>query len=256
MTNVVVENQAEVAGHAVLTVDKLEVRYGPVVAATDVSLTVNRGEIVALLGPNGAGKTSVLKSIMGLVPPASGTVTFFDGTQTHQIARMETHDMARLGIANVPSAQVVLPRMTVEENLLVGALFLAPNTKIARGKVIELFDRFPILAARRKQFASSLSGGEQRQLAIARGLMSDPKLMLLDEPSLGLSPILLKSIFEMLQKINREDGVDILIVEQNVNKALEISDRAYVMRIGGIEFSGNSADVAEGERLKDAYLGS
>ena len=164
--------------------------------------------------------------------------------------------MARLGIANVPSAQVVLPRMTVEENLLVGALFLAPGTKTARRKVTELFDQFPILATRRKQFASSLSGGEQRQLAIARGLMSDPKLMLLDEPSLGLSPILLKSIFEMLQTINRENGVDILIVEQNVSKALEISDRAYVMRIGGIEFSGNSADVAEGERLKDAYLGS
>jgi branched-chain amino acid transport system ATP-binding protein len=250
------EEQSETTGQAVLKVDKIEVCYGPVVAATDVSLTVNRGEIVALLGPNGAGKTSVLKAIMGLVPPASGTVDFFDGIQTHQIASMETHDMARLGIANVPSAQVVLPRMTVEENLLVGALFLAPGTKTARRKVTELFDQFPILATRRKQFASSLSGGEQRQLAIARGLMSDPKLMLLDEPSLGLSPILLKSIFEMLQTINRENGVDILIVEQNVSKALEISDRAYVMRIGGIEFSGNSADVAEGERLKDAYLGS
>lgn len=256
MTSLSVESGIETAGHAVLTVDQLEVRYGPVVAATDVSLTVNSGEIVALLGPNGAGKTSVLKSIMGLVPPASGAVTFFDGTQSHVITRMETHHMARLGIANVPSAQVVLPRMTVEENLLVGGLFLADDTKTARNKVVELFDRFPVLADRRKQFASSLSGGEQRQLAIARGLMSDPKLMLLDEPSLGLSPLLLNSIFGMLQNINKEDDVDILIVEQNVNKALEIADRAYVMKIGGIDFSGTSDDVAEGERLKDAYLGS
>ena len=241
---------------AVLVVKDLEVRYGSVVAATDISLQVNRREIVALLGPNGAGKTSVLKSIMGLVKPAGGTVTFLDGRQAHDITRMPTHKMARLGIANVPSAQVVLPRMTVEENLLVGGLYLVPDRKILKNKMTNLFDRFPVLAARRRQFASSLSGGEQRQLAIARALMSEPKLMLLDEPSLGLSPILLKQIFEMLQRINRENGVDILIVEQNVNKALEIADRAYVMRIGGMEFSGPSAVVAEGEKLKNAYLGS
>lgn len=243
-------------GTPVLRVEDLEVRYGAVVAATEISLFVNRGEVVALLGPNGAGKTSVLKSIMGLVPATAGTIDYFDGQTSHRITRMATHKMARLGIANVPSAQVVLPRMTVEENLLVGGLFLLDDAKEVRRKMDALFDRFPVLAARRKQFSATLSGGEQRQLAIARGLMSSPKLMLLDEPSLGLSPILLNEVFAMLRRINREDGVDILLVEQNVNKALEIADRAYVMRIGGIEFSGTSAEVAEGERLKDAYLGS
>ena len=240
----------------VLKVENLEVRYGAVVAATDVSMVVNRGEVVALLGPNGAGKTSVLLSIMGLVPPSTGTVDYFDGERTHRITGMATHNLARLGIANVPSAQVVLPRMTVEENLEVGGLFLYRNRTIVRRKMEELFDKFPVLHERRKQFSATLSGGEQRQLAIARGLMAGPKLMLLDEPSLGLAPILLKEIFDMLRRINQEDGVDILVVEQNVNKALEIADRAYVMRIGGIEFSGTSAEVAEGERLKDAYLGS
>ena len=164
--------------------------------------------------------------------------------------------MARLGIANVPSAQIVLPRMTVEENLLVGGLYLLDDRPSVDRRLTELLDRFPILAERRKQLASALSGGEQRQLAIARGLMSRPRLMLLDEPSLGLSPLLLNDVFEMLLSVSREDGVDILMVEQNVKKALEVADRAYVMRIGGIEFSGASDDVAKAERLKDAYLGS
>ena len=241
---------------AVLSVENIEVRYGAVVAATNVTLRVNRGEVVALLGPNGAGKTSVLLAIMGLIVPSAGTIDFFDGQTTHHIAGLDTHRMARLGIAIVPSAQVVLPRMTVEENLEVGGLFLVKERATVRKRMIDMYDRFPALAQRRKQFSATLSGGEQRQLAIARGLMANPKLMLLDEPSLGLAPIILKEIFDMLRRINREDGVDILIVEQNVNKALETADRAYVMRIGGIDFSGTSADVAEGERLKDAYLGS
>ena len=240
----------------VLKVEDLEIRYGLVVAATGVSLQVNQGEVVALLGPNGAGKTSVLLSIMGLAVPTAGRVDFFDGRRTHRVTGMETHKLAKLGIANVPSAQVVLPRMTVEENLEVGGLYLLGNLEAVRRKMTELFDKFPTLAARRKQMSSTLSGGEQRQLAIARGLMSDPKLMLLDEPSLGLAPRLLNDVFGMLRRINREDGVDILIVEQNVNKALEIADRAYVMRIGGIEFSGTSAEVSQSERLKNAFLGS
>ena len=240
----------------ILSVEDLEVRYGAVVAATGVSLRVNRGEVMALLGPNGAGKTSVLLAIMGLVRPAAGRVDFSAGGTVHSIAGMPTHLLARLGIAVVPSAQVVLPRMTVEENLEVGGLFLTHGHQTVQRKMSEMYERFPALAQRRHQFSATLSGGEQRQLAIARGLMSSPKLMLLDEPSLGLAPMILKEIFDLLRRINREDGVDILLVEQNVNKALEIADRAYVMRIGGIEFSGTSAEVAEGERLKDAYLGS
>ncbi|MBM3505021.1 MAG: ABC transporter ATP-binding protein [Alphaproteobacteria bacterium] len=240
----------------VLNVENLEVRYGAVVAATGISLTVHRGEVVALLGPNGAGKTSVLHAIMGFVKPAAGSVSFFDGRYVHDIAGLEAHRMAHLGIAIVPSAQVVLPRMVVEENLEVGGLFLLHDRTEVHRRMTALFERFPVLAQRRKQYAATLSGGEQRQLAIARGLMAKPKLMLLDEPSLGLAPMILKEIFALLRRINREDGVDILIVEQNVNKALEIADRAYVMRIGGIDFSGTSAEVAEGERLKDAYLGT
>ena len=250
------EHSGPAAGAPVLEVRGLEIRYGPVVAATDISLNVNRREIVALLGPNGAGKTSVLKAIMGLVPPSAGRVVYSGNGGRHEITGLPTHDLARLGIANVPSAQIVLPRMTVEENLLVGGLYLLDDRSAVRLRVQELLDRFPLLAARARQLASSLSGGEQRQLAIARGLMSRPTLMLLDEPSLGLSPIMLNDVFGMLARICCDDGVEILMVEQNVRKALEIADRAYVMRIGGMDFSGPSDEVAEKERLKDAYLGS
>lgn len=239
-----------------LEVRNLEVGYGPVVAAADISLCLNRGEIVALLGPNGAGKTSVLKGIMGLVRPSAGKVEFTAGKLRQDITGWPTHDMARLGIAVVPSAEIVLPRMTVEENLLVGGLYLLEDRRSVDCRMMELLDRFPILADRRGELASSLSGGEQRLLAIARGLMSRPRLMLLDEPSLGLSPILLNDMFSMLQRINREDRVDILMVEQNVKKALEIADRAYVMRIGGIEFSGTCSEIANRSLLKEAYLGS
>ena len=244
------------AGSPVLEVRGLEVGYGPVVAATDISLRVDRGEIVVLLGPNGAGKTSVLKGIMGLVPPSAGRVEYIADGVRQDITGWPTHRMARSGIANIPSAQIVLPRMTVEENLLVGGMYLLEDRLSVDRRLTELLDRFAILAERRNRLASSLSGGEQRLLAVARGLMSRPRLMLIDEPSLGLSPILLNDIFAMLERINREDGVDILMVEQNVKKALEVAHRAYVMSIGGIEFSGTSGEVGEQERLKEAYLGT
>lgn len=240
----------------VLAVTDLEVRYGKVVAASGVSLEVRRGEVVAILGPNGAGKTSVLRAIMGLVPAAKGTVEFHDGERYHRVEALPAHDLSRLGIANVPSQHVVLPRMTVEENLEVGALFLLGDRREVRRRQDEMLEKFPILGERRHQFSGSLSGGEQRQLAVARALMCRPKLMLLDEPSLGLAPLILREIFQLLKRINREDGVDILMVEQNVNKALEVADRAYVMRIGGVDFSGPSAEVAQSEKLKDAYLES
>ena len=239
-----------------LRVEGLEVRYGPVVAASNISLHVGPGEVVALLGPNGAGKTSVLRSIMGLVPPSRGTVEFFDGSTVHRIDGRPTHSLARLGVANVPAQHVVLPRMTVAENLEVGALFLRRDRRAVLKGVREMYEKFPLLAARQRQYSGSLSGGEQRQLALARALMSGPRLMLLDEPSLGLAPLTLAEVFRMLQRINKEDGVAILLVEQNVKKALEISHRAYVMRIGAIDFSGASAEVGASERLRDAYLGS
>jgi len=240
----------------VLRVEGLEVRYGPVVAASDISLHVDPGEVVALLGPNGAGKTSVLRSIMGLVPPSRGAVEFFDGSRVHRIEGQPTHVLARLGVANVPAQHVVLPRMTVAENLEVGALFLRRDSRAVRKAMLEMYEKFPLLEARQRQYSGSLSGGEQRQLAVARALMSRPRLMLLDEPSLGLAPLTLAEVFGMLKRINQEDGVALLIVEQNVKKALEIADRAYVMRVGGMDFSGPSAEVAMSERLRDAYLGS
>ena len=244
------------ANGTILKVEDMEVRYGNVVAASDISLEVRKGEIVALLGPNGAGKTSVLKAIMGLIKPTKGTVEYTDDTGSHRIDGMETFKMARMGIANIPSLETVLPRMSVEENLEVGGRFLFhSDMPRVRQRMEEMLERFPILAERRKQLSGTLSGGEQRQLAVARGLMSEPKFMLLDEPSLGLAPILLRELFEMLVTIKDELGVDMLIVEQNVNKALEIADRAYVMRIGAIDFHGPAKEVAESERLKDAYLG-
>lgn len=243
-------------GTPILKITNLEVRYGAVIAASGVSLEVHKGEIVALLGPNGAGKTSVLKAVMGLNQQKTGIVEFFDGEKVHRIDGMETHEMAKLGIANIPSSEIVLPRMSVEENLEVGGRFLYRDMGRVRKRMEELFDRFPILSQRRKQSAATLSGGEQRQLAVARGLMCDPKLMLLDEPSLGLAPILLRDLFQNLARIRTELGVEMLIVEQNVNKALEIADRAYVMRIGAIDFHGPAKEVASSERLKDAYLGS
>ena len=240
----------------VLRVSDLEVRYAEVTAASDVSLEVRQGEMVALLGPNGAGKTSVLRSIMGLVRAARGKVEFYDGDRCHRVERKPAHELARLGISNVPAQHVVLPRMTVAENLEAGALFLGSGKDEIHRRMGEMFERFPALGTRRDQISGSLSGGEQRQLAVARALMHRPKLMLLDEPSLGLAPLVLREIFDLLEHINREDGVAILMVEQNVNKALEVSDRAYVMRIGGIDFSGPSAAVAESEKLTHAYLGS
>lgn len=240
----------------VLAVTDLEVRYGKVVAASGISLEVRRGEIVTLLGPNGAGKTSVLKSIMGLVAPARGTVAFDDGSRVLQIAGEPAYRLARLGIGNVPAQRIVLPRMTVEENLEMGGRFLLKDGRALRARMDELMGLFPRLAERRRQMAGLLSGGEQRQLAIARALVPRPRLLLLDEPSIGLAPITLGGIFAMLKRIRDQAGVEILMVEQNVSKALEIADRAYVMRVGAMDFSGPAAEVAKGEQLRDAYLGS
>jgi branched-chain amino acid transport system ATP-binding protein len=240
----------------VLEVVDLEVRYGAVVAASGISLEVGRGEIVALLGPNGAGKTSVLRALAGLVPPARGRIEFRSEAHEHRLEGKPGFALARLGIGYVPAQHVVLPRMTVEENLEVGGRFLLRDAAALRRRIGEMLERFPALGARRGRYAATLSGGEQRQLAIARSLVAQPRLMLLDEPSIGLAPLVLEDIFRLLKRINREDRVDMLVVEQNVTKALEIADRAYVMRVGAMDFSGPSAEVARSERLSEAYLGS
>jgi branched-chain amino acid transport system ATP-binding protein len=216
---------------------------------------VRRGEIVSLLGPNGAGKTSVLRAIMGLVPRARGTVEFSDGSAFRRIDGLPTHRLAGLGIASVPSVRIVLPRMTVEENLEVGSLFLGGDS-VARAREMErMSELFPVLGRRRRALAATLSGGEQRMLALARALMARPRLLLLDEPSLGLAPLVLNEIFALLQQINAEAEVDVLLVEQNVKRALEISHRAYVMRIGALDFEGPSRAILASGRLESAYLG-
>jgi len=240
---------------AVLRVAGLDVQYGGLVAARDISLEVHRGEIVSLLGPNGAGKTSVLRAVMGLVPRARGTVEFFDGATVHRVDTLATHRLAALGIASVPSLRIVLPRMTVEENLEVGGLFLGRHGGSLARERDRLYELFPVLGRRRRALAATLSGGEQRMLAIARALMARPRLLLLDEPSLGLAPLVLTEIFGLLQRINAEAEVDVLLVEQNVKKALEISHRAYVMRIGALDFQGSSRDILASGRLESAYLG-
>jgi branched-chain amino acid transport system ATP-binding protein len=243
-------------GGTVLRAEQLEVRYGKVIAASNIDIEVRRGEIVTLLGPNGAGKTSVLKAIIGLVPPARGRVTFFDGSRAHETQGRPVHELARLGIAAVPAQHIVLPRMTVGENLEMGGRFLVADRATMRNRIIELMEKFPVLGTRRDSYAHVLSGGEQRQLAIARALVSRPRLLMLDEPSIGLAPLTLKEVFGMLKRIRDEEGVDILMVEQNVVKALEIADRAYVMRVGAMDFSGPSVQVAASDRLRDAYLDS
>lgn len=240
----------------VLSVANLEVRYGKVVAAADVSLTVRHGEIVALLGPNGAGKTSVLKALCGLVPAARGRIEFNDGATTHRIDGRPGFALARLGIACVPAQNVVLPRMTVMENLEVGGRFLLRDRTELATRVDEMLTRFPALGARATGYAGVLSGGEQRQLAIARALIARPRLMLLDEPSIGLAPKILAEIFELLARINAEQRVDILMVEQNVVMALRIAHRGYVMRVGAMDFDGSAAELAASDRLANAYMGS
>lgn len=241
---------------AVLAVRGLEVRYGAATVATGIDLDVYKGEVVALLGPNGAGKTSVLKAIVGLVKPATGSIRFHVDGQAMTTTGFSTERLARLGIVHVPALGIALPRMTVAENLEIGGRFLIRDKREVMRRVTRALDRFPALAQRRGQLASVLSGGEQRQLAIARALICSPKMLVLDEPSIGLAPKTLDEIFGLLKRINSEDGTELLIVEQNVNKALEVADRAYVMRVGAMDFSGPSAEVAANEKLAAAYLGS
>ena len=232
-----------------LEVRGLEVRYGPIVAAVDVSLNVGRGEIVALLGANGAGKSSVLNAVAGLVPAAAGDVSLAGAS----IARRAPEGIVRRGVALAPEGRRVFPRLSVEQNLRLGAAIVkdASEREEARERVLDLF---PILRERLGQSAGTLSGGQQQMLAIGRALMSRPRLLLLDEPSLGLAPIIVGQIFDLLARL-RDDGVTILLVEQNVRRSLEIADRAYILVNGRIESEGDAATFLERGNLEAAYLG-
>jgi branched-chain amino acid transport system ATP-binding protein len=232
-----------------LAVEGLLVRYGPIVAVREVSLRVGQGEIVALLGANGAGKSSFLNAVAGLVPAAGGRVRF----RGEEIQRLAPERIVKRGLSLTPEGRRVFPRLTVADNLRLGAVPQSDRSSVAAARE-RVFELFPILSERSAQVAGTLSGGQQQMLAIGRSLMAGPKLLLLDEPSLGLAPILVDQIFELLARL-REQGTTILLVEQNVHRALELADRAYVLASGEIEREGPAAELRASAEIERAYLG-
>ena len=237
------------ASRALLEVRDLTIRYGRVQALERVSLEVRAGEVVTLLGANGAGKSTTLRSISRIIPIHGGRIAF-DG---RDVTGARPSDVVRLGIAQVPEGRRMLARQTVLDNLLLGA-YTRANAAEIQADVERQFERFPVLAERRRQLAGTLSGGEQQMLAIARALMSRPRLLLLDEPSLGLAPLIVRGIFEIIRGLH-EAGVTILLVEQNASVALQVADRAYVLEAGQLTIAGPAADLLTDERVKRAYLG-
>jgi len=232
-----------------LEVKDLYVNYGAVEAIRGISFHVNQGEIVTLIGANGAGKTTTLHTISGLVRAKSGSITY-DG---HDLLRTEPSKMISLGIAHVPEGRHVFPEMTVEENLQMGA-YMSKNKAEAASAMQDVYEKFPRLRERRRQLAGTLSGGEQQMLAVGRALMGKPSIILMDEPSMGLSPLLVKEVFSIIQEIHRA-GITVLLNEQNAKMALSIADRAYVLETGTISISGDAQELLKDERVKKAYLG-
>lgn len=230
-----------------LKVDDIHVYYGAIHAIKGVSFHVNPGEIVALIGANGASKSTILKTVSGLMHPRSGSIHFMDENITHT----DAHKLVRKGLAHVPEGRRIFLQMTVLENLEMGA-FTMKN--VDQEDLERVFTYFPRLKERRKQIAGTLSGGEQQMLAMSRALMSHPKLMMLDEPSMGLAPILVDQIFDIIKELHTA-GTTILLVEQNARKALEIADRAYVLETGKVTLSGNGRELASSDAVKKAYLG-
>lgn len=233
-----------------LKVEGLNVHYGNIHALSDITFEVNKGEIVTLIGANGAGKTSILGAVSGLVPCSSGTITLEDKAITNN----EAHKLVELGMAHVPEGRRVFAQMTVEENLELGAYTIKDKKEIATS-IAKMYERFPRLKERRKQLAGTMSGGEQQMLAIARALMSKPQIILMDEPSMGLAPILVQEIFDIIRQINSQ-GTTVLLVEQNATMALQIAHRAYVLETGKIVLSGAGKDLLTNEEVKKAYLGA
>ena len=231
-----------------LQVENLNVYYGSIHAIKGISFQVNEGEIVTLIGANGAGKSTTLNTIAGLLKPKSGSVTF-DGKL---ISGMTANKIVPLGMALCPEGRRIFQHMTVRENLEMGG-YSRPKNEID-DSIEQVFQRFPRLKERRKQIAGTLSGGEQQMLAISRALMSKPKLMMLDEPSMGLAPILVDQIFDIIKELHKA-GTTILLVEQNARKALQVADRAYVLETGSITLSGTGAELASSDAVKKAYLG-
>jgi len=230
-----------------LKIQDIHVYYGAIHAVKGVSFEVNDGEIVALIGANGAGKSTILKTISGLMHPRSGNI-IFDGKQ---IAHVDAHKLVHAGLAHVPEGRRIFLQMSVQENLEMGAF---TKKEVSKEDLEKMFQLFPRLKERRKQIAGTLSGGEQQMLAMSRALMSHPKLLMLDEPSMGLAPILVDQIFDIIKELH-QSGTTILLVEQNATKALQIADRAYVLETGAITLSGTGAELAQSDDVKKAYLG-
>lgn len=234
---------------AMLEVKELEVYYGVIQAIKGVSFEVNQGEVIALIGANGAGKTTILHTITGLLSPKKGQVLF----EGKDITKVPAHKIVSMGMAHVPEGRRVFAELSVYENLKMGAY-----TRKDKGEIEEslanVYKRFPRLEERKNQMAGTLSGGEQQMLAMGRALMSKPKIILMDEPSMGLSPILVNEIFDIIQAVS-ESGTTVLLVEQNAKKALSIADRAYVLETGNIVLEGNAKDLLEDDSIKKAYLG-
>jgi branched-chain amino acid transport system ATP-binding protein len=234
----------------VLEVKDLKVNYGAVEALRGISLSVNSGEIVSLIGANGAGKTTTLHAITGLIPIREGSV-MYDG---HDLLKIAPSKIVTMGIAHVPEGRQVFTRMTVEENLIMGAYFRKDSLHVAKDLEV-VYQRFPRLKERARQSAGTLSGGEQQMLAMGRAMMSNPKLIVMDEPSMGLSPLLVDEVFDIIRTMHAA-GITILLVEQNARMALSISDRAYVLENGVISMSGNARELLSDPKVRKAYLGA
>jgi len=232
-----------------LTVHKISVFYGDIQALWEVSFHVREGEIVTLVGSNGAGKTTTLKTISGILPPASGTILF----RGEDITRRPTHQIVEKGISLIPEGRRLFPRMSVLENLEMGAY--PRRTRRKKNETLgQVFELFPILKERKTQLVGTLSGGEQQMVAIGRGLMALPRLLLIDEPSLGLAPLVVKELFHVIQEINRQ-GVTVLLVEQNIHQALKIAHRAYILETGRVTLEGKGEELLNHSYVKTAYLG-
>ena len=234
---------------SMLKVENLSVHYGMIQAVRDVSFEVNEGEVVSLIGANGAGKTTILRTLSGLVRPSAGKIQFLG----KEIQKLPAQKIVAGGLSQVPEGRHVFPGLTVMENLEMGA-FLKKNREENQANLKKVFSRFPRLEERKNPDAATLSGGEQQMLAMGRALMSTPKLLLLDEPSMGLAPIFIQEIFDIIQDIQKQ-GTTVLLIEQNANKALAISDRGYVLETGKIVLSGTGKELAASDEVRKAYLG-
>ncbi len=233
-----------------LQIKNLNVNYGGINALRDISLEVPSGKIITLIGANGAGKSSTLRTIAGLVRPSSGSITYGDIDITKMTPRM----IVRQGITLIPEGRRVFPDMTVAENIRIGA-YLRKDVEQIKKDIEYVYQLFPRLKERSGQLAGTLSGGEQQMLAVGRGLMAKPKLLMMDEPSLGLAPLIVQDIFSIIQRINKENGVTVLLIEQNANMALQVADYGYVMETGVIGLEGECRELASNEEVKSLYLG-